>query len=219
MSRSIGIAAAAFGKLSYAALEVIDTLWRIGVVVYFVVAMVRRRLRYRVAIVLAALLAVWAIGSYWGGTAYDKTRILKSSVDTLVENGSGDIDVKVAGSNRSDEPSRGGAVFWMFIFAAAGISVRGTVNHGKWHSLELLVRRRFLTRSVGWSVASGLLCGIGIAAIPYWIAAGGGFAGSSLILRSTEVLVGAVPRLRCMGFHRRRRSPSGCSDFGPPLGE
>jgi len=55
------------------------------------------------------------------------------------------------------------------------------------------LQRRFFSRSVGWSVASGLLCGVGIAAIPYWIAASGAFAGSAMVFRSVEVLAAPFP--------------------------
>lgn len=51
-------------KLSYLALEILDTLWRIGVVAYLVVMIVRRRIRYRVGLILAAVLTVWAVVSF-----------------------------------------------------------------------------------------------------------------------------------------------------------
>ena len=174
-------------------MEILDTLWRIGVVVYLLVAIVRRRVRYQVAIVLAAVLTVWAIVSFWGGTAAQKVDIVRASVNTMIANESGDIDVNIGGSVRSNEPSRGASVFWILAFALAGISVRGVANHQKWHTVELLTQRRLLVRPVGYSIAAGLLSGVGIAAIPYWIAASGVFAGSVLVMRSAEALVAPFP--------------------------
>ena len=71
--------------------------------------------------------------------------------------------------------------------------MRGVANHQKWHTVELLTQRRLLVRPVGCSMAAGLLSGVGIAAIPYWIAASGVFAGSVLVMRSAEALVAPFP--------------------------
>ncbi|MEI9971505.1 MAG: PP2C family protein-serine/threonine phosphatase [Ignavibacteriota bacterium] len=180
-------------NLRYLALDILNTLWRIGVVVYLLVAMVRRRLRYRVGLILAIFLAVWAAASFWGGTGYQKVDIVKASVTKMIANESGDFDVNVGGSASSNEQSRGTAIFWMLVLGVVGFSVRGVANHRKWHTVELLTRRRFFGRSTGWSVAAGLLSGIGIAAIPYWIAASGAFAGSVLVFRSVEPLVSPIP--------------------------
>ena len=180
-------------KLSYMSLRILDVLWRIAVVAYAVVLLFRRRLRYRTALILAAVLIVWAVVNYWGGTTSQKVDLIKTSVSTMVANGSGDFDVNVGGAGRSDEPSPSAAVFWMFLFTALGLSVRGVGNHRKWNTLELLTQRNFFSRTVGWSVSAGLMYGIGIAAIPYWIAASGLFPGSVLVFRSVEGLVAPFP--------------------------
>jgi hypothetical protein len=180
-------------KLSYRPVAILDGLWRFLAVVYFVVAAVRRRLRYRLALILAGLMIVWAAASFWGGTQYDKGRLVKASVDTMVANGAGDIDVNVGESAGSDEPSRASAVFWMFLFTAMGISLRAVGNQRKWYAVELLTGRRIFNRAVGSAVADGLLYGMGIAAIPYWIAASGAFHGSVLVFRSVETLAAPFP--------------------------
>jgi len=180
-------------KLAYAPLRILDVLWRVVVVAYAVVAVVRRRLRYRVALILSAVLIVWAAASFWGGTSAQKVSLIKATVNTMQANGSGNIDVNVGGSARSDEPSLSSAVFWMFVFTTVGISLRGVDNHRKWYTVELLTQRRFFSRAAGGSVAVGLLCGIGIAAIPYWIAASSLFPGSVLVFRSVDGLVAPSP--------------------------
>ncbi len=180
-------------RLSYGPLRILDVLWRVGVVAYAVVALFRRRLRYRVALILSAVLIVWAAVSFWGGTSSQKVDLLKATVTAMQDSGAGNIDVNVGGSGRSDEPSRSVAVFWLFVFTSAGISLRGMDNHRKWYTLELLTQRRFFSRATGWSVSVGLLCGIGIAAIPYWIAASSLFPGSGLVFRSVEGLASPFP--------------------------
>jgi hypothetical protein len=158
-----------------------------------VVAVVRRRLRYRIGLILSAVVIVWAEDNFWGGTSSHKVDLIKATVTTMQDSDAGNIDVNVGGSTRSDEPSRSAAIFWMFVFTAAGIGLRGVDNHRKWYTVELLTQRRLFSRTVGWSVAVGLLCGIGIAAIPYWIAASSLFPDSVMVLRSVEALVAPFP--------------------------
>lgn len=191
----VGDQSSAREKLVYLPVRILDVLWRIAVVVYSVVAAFRRRLRYRAALILTIVLAVWAAGAFWGGTGYQKTQIVRASVNRMLASGSGDIDVNVGGSMQSGEPSRGAAVFWLFVFVAAGIAVRGLDNHRKWYTVELVTRSGFFSRDVGRAVATGLMSGLGIAAIPYWIAASGLFRGSVLVFRSAEALVAPVPAL------------------------
>ncbi|HEX3748272.1 MAG TPA: PP2C family protein-serine/threonine phosphatase [Bryobacteraceae bacterium] len=180
-------------RLTYLALRILDTLWRILVLAFFVVAAFRRRLRYRVALILTAMLTVWAIVSYVGSTSLDRGRLVKASVDRMLDEGNFDIDVNVGGAGRPNEVSPPSAVFWIFIVAAAGVSVRGAENHQKWHAVDLLTRRKLFNLPVGSAVATGLLCGIGIAAIPYWVAASGVFRGSVLVFRSVEALTAPFP--------------------------
>jgi serine phosphatase RsbU (regulator of sigma subunit) len=180
-------------RLSYAAVRAVDGLWLAAAVIYFVVAAVRRRLRYRVAAILTAVLIAGVAASFLGGTSYQRTDIVRANVTVAQDAGASDIDVNIGGSGRRNESSRGGAIFWLFLGTAAGISFRGLSNQRKWYPVELVARRRLFSRTVGWSVAVGLMSGIGIAAIPYWIAASGLFRGSTLIFRSVETLAAVFP--------------------------
>ena len=63
---------------------------------------------------------MWAIVSFWGGTAAQKVDIVRASVNTMIANESGDIDVNIGGSVRSNEPSRGASVFWILGFRSPG---------------------------------------------------------------------------------------------------
>jgi serine phosphatase RsbU (regulator of sigma subunit) len=180
-------------RLSYTAVRAVDGLWLAAVVIYFIVAAVRRRLRYRVAAILTTVLIAGVAASFWGGTSYQRTDIVRANVTVAQEAGDADIDINIGRSGRQSESSRGGAIFWIFLCTAAGISFRGLSNQQKWYPVELLARRRLFSRPVGWSVAVGLMSGIGIAAIPYWIAASGLFRGSSLIFRSVEALAAPFP--------------------------
>jgi serine phosphatase RsbU (regulator of sigma subunit) len=180
-------------RLSYTAVRAADGLWLAAAVIYFIVAAVRRRLRYRVAAILTVVLIAGVAASFWGGTSYQRTDIVRANVTVAQDSGAADIDVNIGRSGRQSEPSRGGAIFWVFLGVAAGISLRGLSNQRKWYPVELVARRRLFSRPVGWSVAVGLMSGIGIAAIPYWIAATGLFRGSTLIFRSVETLAAVFP--------------------------
>ena len=165
-------------KLVYLAARVVAALWYFAMLAYFCVGAIRRRLRYRVALILTAALVISVAAGYWGGTRYQKGQIRESS-DTAEAN----------------ERSRSTAIFWIFVAAAAGYSVRGAINRRKWSTVELLARGNLFSRQVGVSAATGLLTGIGFAAVPYVIAASRLFPRSALIFRSTELLVAPVPWL------------------------
>jgi serine phosphatase RsbU (regulator of sigma subunit) len=179
-------------KLTYVASQILDAAWRAAVLVYFCVAAIRRRVRYRLALILTAVLVAGVAAGFWGGTGYQKTRIFREEIGSAISD-SGDADLDFSGAADANQPSRAGSIFWLFVFAAAGYSLRAAGNREKWSSLELAVRGSPFSRPVGWSIAAGLLSGIGIAAIPYCIAASGWAAGGRLVFRSVELLAAPFP--------------------------
>lgn len=159
-------------KQAFLPLRILEVLWRIAIVVYFLYAAVRRRLRYRIAVILALVLIIPIAGTFWGGTASDKAKI-------------------VSGTDLNEE-SHFGVIFWIFVYAAIGYSLRTTARRQKWTSVEVAVSGGLLSRQVGWSVAVGMLSGIGIAAIPYLVAASG-LSGAVLNFRSVDLLAARIP--------------------------
>jgi hypothetical protein len=170
-------------KRNYWPLRVIAVFWYMAAMVYLPVAVFRRRLHYRVPLMLMGAQIAWAAVSFWGTSAYQKVLIERLS----------DTRNPIGLAMSSVPAAQGWAFFWLFVFAAVGFSIRATGNREKWASLELLAQGRFFNRAVGSRVAAGLLCGSGIAALPYLLAATGLFRGSSLVLRSAEVLAAPFP--------------------------
>ena len=124
----VGESIASRDRLSYTAVRAVDGLWLAATVIYFAVAAAPCRLRYRVAAILTGVLIAAVAASFWGGTSYQRTDIVRANVKVAQESGAADIDINIGGSGRQSESSRGGAIFWLFLCTAAGISLRGLSN-------------------------------------------------------------------------------------------
>ena len=162
--------------------------------------MVRGRMPWRSALVLLGAHLVWTAISFWGGTHYqDFLGRRESALDALLSG--------------SDQSSSGfWAFFWLPVFAGAGYAMRSAGNREKWHSLTEALGGRILNRTVAESLAIGMLGGIGMAAVPYLVAAIRWLPGNVLDFRSMDALVApspaivalrlsaAVPALALFGF-------------------
>ena len=162
--------------------------------------MFRGKLRWRVPLMLLAAQLVWVAASFWGGTYYQEFLGRKQSVP--------DALIFIAGENSGVVWS----FFWLAVFAGAGYAIRSAGNRGKWDSLDEISRGRILNRTTGESLATGILSGIGLAAVPYLVAAVRWLPGNALDFRSMDALVApfpatvalrmsaAVPALALFGF-------------------
>ena len=133
-------------------------VWTAGLGLFLWRAIFGKR-RWRIPLMLLAAQLVWVAVSFWGGTYYQEFLGRKQSVmDALFF---------IAGENSDIFWS----FFWLFVFAGAGYAIHTAGNREKWYTLDLISRGRILNRTVGESLAIGLLSGIGLAALPYLVAA------------------------------------------------
>jgi len=138
---------------------------------------VRGRMVWRIPLMLLAAQIIWGIFSFFGTADYQ---------EFLGRSESGpDALITIASENLLPFWS----FFWWLVFAMAGYPVRSTGNREKWYSLELISRGRILNRTVGQAVAVGALSGIGLAALPYIVAAIRGIPGNTLDFRAMDLLV------------------------------
>jgi hypothetical protein len=170
-------------KSTYWPVRVIPVFWYMAVMFYLPIAMFRRRIHYRVPMVLMGAQMVWGLVTYWGTTNYQRVKI-----DRLLEG------VGLIFSSMSHvRPAEGWAFLWLFVFAAVGFSIRVAGNREKWGSLEILAQGGFFNRAVAGSIAAGLLSGVAIAALPYLVALSRTAAGASMEFRSVDVLTAPMP--------------------------
>jgi hypothetical protein len=144
---------------------------------------VRGRIRWRIPLVLLGAQLVWAAASFFGGTYYQEFQGRRQSIP--------DELLFMAGENSAIVWS----FFWLPVLAGAGFAIRSTGNREKWHSLDEISRGRILNRSVAEPLAVGMLSGIGLAALPYLVAAVRWLPGNVLDFRSMDALVAPVPAI------------------------
>lgn len=147
--------------------------------------LVRGKLRWRIALMLLATQIVWAAFSFWGGTYYQELVARSESVpDSLIF---------IAGENSAVAWS----FFWLFVFAAAGSAMRTPGNREKWLSIELISRGRVFNRTIGESLAVGMLGGLGLSMVPYLAGAIRWFPGV-MDFRSMDALVAPSPLITAL---------------------
>lgn len=160
----------------------------------------RGKLRWSIPLLLLAAQLIWVAVSFFGGTYYQEFLGRKQSIP--------DVLALMASENAAVLWS----FFWLPVFAAAGYAIRSAGNREKWHSLDEISLGRMLNRTVGQSLAAGMLSGIGLAALPYLVASIRWLPGNALDFRSMDALVApsasivalrmsaAVPALALFGF-------------------
>ena len=166
-----------------AAARVITVFWYIAGVVYLLIGTVRRRLHYRLPLQLMTAQIVWGLLTFWTTEAYQKTAIVQITQEHSF----------LTSVLASVPSAQGWAFFWIFVFGTIGFAQRSAASRGKWSTLELIGQGSLHNRAVGTSVATGMLCGLGIAAIPYLVAATGLLGGISMLLRSGASLLEPSP--------------------------
>ncbi len=147
---------------------------------------IRGRMPWRVAAVLLGAQLLWAAIGFWGGISYQDFLGRRESVpDALI--------------SVVDEGAPGfWAFLWIPVFAGAGWAIRSTGNRDRWHSLAEALAGRIFTRAVAEPLAAGMLWGIGIAAIPYLVAAIRWLPGNQLDFRSMDALVAPSPTIAAL---------------------
>ncbi len=143
----------------------------------------RRRFQFRVPVTLFCVQLAWALVSFWGSTYYQQLR------DMWPRTG-GTVNINPGITNYGWDVWAAMAFFTLFAFSGAGRVMAVAGNGEKWLTLELAARGRLRNRAVGRSLASGLLGGIGIAALPY---VGAVAFRSTLPFHSVDALVAPVP--------------------------
>jgi serine phosphatase RsbU (regulator of sigma subunit) len=126
---------------------------------FFFRALVRQRLRPR-RLITAGVMASVLGGLYlWGGPWLDQSRATAARDFTSLLDG-------LAG------PAVGVVllVFVIVLFYGAGRALLRPEHFARWRAVEALLDRRFLHRAVGTALLHGVLCGVGLAALPYLIA-------------------------------------------------
>jgi hypothetical protein len=126
---------------------------------------VKRRLRYRVPLLLLSLQLVWAAVSFWGSTYLAELSPYWRTGNNL------GINLGTGAPRFGWSAWAGLAFFSFFVFAGAGQAFRSDGNREKWLSLDLLSRGRIRNRSVGSALAIGTLAGLALAPAPYIVAA------------------------------------------------
>jgi len=160
-------------------------VWGLGLVLC-IWQTVRGRMRWPIPIVLFGAQVIWVAISFWAGTYYQEyVGRRQSGIDELF---------LMIGENS--------AVFWSFfwlpVLAGAGSAIRSAGNREKWHSLAEIARGRRLNRASAESLAAGLLSGIGLAAVPYLVAALRWLPNDVLEFRSIDALVAPAPGLMAL---------------------
>ncbi len=120
---------------------------------------IRRRFQYRIPVLLLSAQVAWAVASLWGSTYYQQLQDLWPSGKAL------NLNPGIANYGWSMWAAF--AFVSLFLFAGAGRVMPVAGNAEKWLTLELVARGRIRNRAVGRSLATGLLGGIAIAAVPY----------------------------------------------------
>jgi Stage II sporulation protein E (SpoIIE) len=168
--------------------------------------LIRKRLQWRIPLVLVAAQVVWAAWGFWGGTDSQILAQMRlphpaAAMPQSAATGSGDGSSYSAGYDAGYSAggtaglalARGTPSFlWLFVFAGAGLAV-GAGKRAKWRSLQLVCRGEIFNRVVGTPVALGMLGGIGIAVLPYLLVATKWVPGSELSLRSADALLAPLP--------------------------
>ncbi len=147
-------------------------------------AAIRGRFNYRIALLLSMVQLLWAAASFWGSTY--QPQILQ----LWHPDGSSTIDLDTGINHWGWSLWAGLSFFTLFVFAGAGCAMRVAGNREKWRSLDLVARGEVRNSAVGGAVAIGLLSGIGLAAVPYVVAA---VSGAAVNFHSTDALVAPFP--------------------------